>query len=240
MKKTVLFITALILASFTFISGACTGYYSYTDPGELVKQERTVSGFNAIEISGAFEVFLYQGNTESLVVEAGTNIIDKIITEVRGNTLQVHTEKGCCKNAGPMAIYLTFVDLKLMDISGACEMTNEGTLRLEDLEMELSGASEINFSMDLDKLEMDLSGASEIEFDGSCGQVYIDASGASEIKAFNFEVASMYIDASGASDCKVFVTDELQVDASGATSVRYKGNPKVTADKSGASSIKPY
>jgi hypothetical protein len=240
MRKTSLSLTAIVLVTISFVSGACIGNYTYIDPGDLVKEEREVSSFNSIEIGGAFEVILTQGDKEALFIEAGENIIDKILTEVSGNTLKVYTERGCCKNPGKMAIYLTFVDMELMDISGACELVNEGVLNLDYLEMDLSGASEISMNMDLEKLEMDLSGASEIDFEGSCGQVYIDASGASELDAFNFKVSSMFIDASGASDCKIYVTDELQIDASGATTVRYKGDPEISMSKSGVSSIKPY
>ena len=240
MRKKVLLITALFISSFAFMSGACVENYGYVNPGDLVKQERTVSDFNALEVGGAFEVYLAQGDNISLTVEAGENIIDKIITEVRGNTLKIRLEPGCCKNGGKMAIYLTFKELIRMNISSACELRIEGTLKLGELEMELSGASDIDLTMELEKLDLDLSGASEIVFAGSCDHVYMDASGASELKALDFKVGSMYIDASGASECRVYVTDELQVDASGATSVRYKGSPKVSSDQSGASSIKPY
>jgi hypothetical protein len=166
--------------------------------------------------------------------------MDKIITEMSGKTLRIYMERGCCKNPGKMAVYLTFVDLEFLDISGACELVNAGVLSLDNLEMDLSGASEITMNMELDKLEIDMSGASEIDFEGTCGQMYIDASGASELDAFNFRVTSMFLDASGASDCKVYVTEELQVDASGATSVRYKGNPRISLNESGVSSIRPY
>jgi hypothetical protein len=240
MRKASLSLTAIVLLSISFISGACIGNYTYVDPGDLVKEERAVSSFNSIEIGGAFEVILAQGNDESLVLEAGENIMDKIITEVTGKTLKIYTEKGCCRNPGRMAVYLTFVDLEFMGISGACELMNEGSISLDNLEMDLSGASEITMNMELDRLEMDLSGASEIDFEGSCGQVYIDASGASEMDALNFRVGSMFIDASGASDCKIYVTDELQVEASGATTVRYKGNPEVSSSESGVSTIKRY
>lgn len=240
MKKTIGFITILILTAFTFISGSCIGNYEYVDPGDLVKQDRPVSSFDALDIGGAFEIYLTQGSSESLVVEAGENVIDKIITEVQGKTLRITTEKGCCKNSGKMIIYVTFVDLNYTEISGACEMQNEGTLNLDKLKMEVSGAAEVDLNMELDKLELELSGASEYLLTGSCAEVYIDASGASEIEAKDFKVGTMTIDASGASDCKVYVTDELVVDASGATTVRYLGSPKVSVSKSGASSIKPY
>lgn len=241
MKRNVVLLICLMLVSTLFISGACTGNFGpmVSGGGDPVKQERAVSGFNALEVGGAFEVFLTQGPAESLTVEADSDIIDMVITEVRGNTLKIYTEKGCCKNVRKMAVYLTFTDLEYIDISGACELENEGSLKLDKLGMEVSGASEMTLRMELDKLDLNLSGASELYLEGTCGQFYLDASGASEIEADQFMVSNMTIDASGASDCRVHVTDELYIEASGATTVRYAGNPKLTTSSSGASTVKP-
>ena len=241
MKNSLKVLSCIVFVTITLKAVSCNADFSYRgNDGDIVKQQRDVSGFDALEISGAFEVHLNQGSSESLTVEAESDLIDKIVTEVQGKTLKIHTERNCCKNAKTMTIYLTFKDLSFMDISGACELSNEGSMKLEKLGMEVSGASEIHFNMDLDKLDLNLSGASELEMEGRCEEVSLESSGASEITAEDFEVNRMTIDASGASECRVNVSDQLSVDVSGATSVKYKGNPQVMASKSGASSIKPY
>ena len=99
MKSTITSLTVLEIAMMTLITGACTGNYHFRMNGEnLVRQERSVSGFNALEISGAIEVNLTQGNKESLVIEADSDYIDKIVTEVQGKTLKIYPERNCCKN----------------------------------------------------------------------------------------------------------------------------------------------
>ena len=52
--------------------------------GNVVKEERKVSSFNAIEVSGAFDVELVQGTAIAVTVEADDNLMDLIRTEVRG------------------------------------------------------------------------------------------------------------------------------------------------------------
>ncbi len=239
MKKYIAIIAVMMGVSVSCAMGAISTNSLYSFPGDPVKQDRSIQDFHALDVGGAFEVHLKQGSSESLVVEADADVVDKIITEVKDGVLKIYTEKGCCRNSGDMSIYLTFKELNSMEISGACDLENDGTLSFDKLKMEVSGASEIELKMSLDKLDLELSGASEIEFEGNCNDVYMDASGASEIDAEDFEVAKMIIDASGASEIKVFVTGELLIDGSGATSIRYKGSPKLTADKSGATSIKP-
>jgi hypothetical protein len=239
MKRYAATTSLLLLFSLVFTCGACDENFKSRGPqGELTKQDRAVSGFDAVDIGGAFEVIIKQGSQESLTVEAESGIIDKIKTEVSGHTLKIYTEKDCCWDTRNMAIYLTVKDIRYLEISGACELKSEGDIRLDNLEMEVSGASEITLNFALSKLDLNLSGASELSLSGSCDDVYMETSGASEIDAINFKAGSMTIDASGASDCKVNVTEDLKVDASGATSVRYTGSATVNSSTSGASSVK--
>jgi hypothetical protein len=239
MKKSAASALLLLLFSLILTCGACDeNFKNPASHGALTKQERTVPGFDAVDIGGAFEVLFRQGSQESLTVEAEAGIIDKVKTEVSGHTLKIYTDKDCCWDSEKISIYLTVKDIKYLEISGACELKSEGDIRLENLEMEVSGASEITLNFALAKLDLNLSGASELTLSGSCDDVYMETSGASEIDALNFKVGSMTIDASGASDCKVNVTEDLKVDASGATSVRYTGSATVNSSTSGASSIK--
>ena len=238
MKRIIPTVVLLLGIAVLIIGAACTENARRSGPsGDAVKQDRTVSAFDAVDIGGAFKVVIKQGSQEAVTVEADADIIEKIITEVNGHTLKIYTEKDCCWDAHEMTIYLTVKDLNYMEISGACELKTEGELRLDNLEMEVSGASEMNLNLALNKLDMNVSGASEMNLSGSCDNVYMETSGASELDALNFKVSSMTIDASGASDCKVNVVDKLQVEASGATSVRYTGSATVSSNTSGASSI---
>jgi len=50
--------------------------------GNVIRQERKVSSFNGIEVSGVFHVDLTQGTTNSVIVEADDNLMDIIRTEV--------------------------------------------------------------------------------------------------------------------------------------------------------------
>ncbi|MBU1012316.1 MAG: DUF2807 domain-containing protein [Bacteroidetes bacterium] len=207
--------------------------------GNVEKETRNISSFSAIDVSSAFEIYLTQGNSESLVIEADENIMEYIITEVRGGTLKIYV-KSNIRNVKTMKAYISFKMIDKIELSGACNIRGEGTYKFNDLEIGVSGASEINMNFTADKVYLDLSGASDIEFTGSADKLTVDVSGATKLYAQDFEVKECSIDASGASTIKVFATEELSVDASGASTVRYKGKPSVSLDSSGASSIRRY
>jgi hypothetical protein len=206
--------------------------------GELVQQERTVSSFDAIEAGGAFRIFLTQGDKQSVVVEAAQNIIDDIETRVQGNTLVISTRKNL-KDPGKMNIYITMKTVQELDISGACHLTSENRFKLDDLDVDCSGAAKIEFTLSAATLKMDISGASQVKLFGSASSLDIDVSGAAGLEAIELEAGSVTADISGAAKARINVTGDLSAEVSGAASLSYKGQPVLkSSDISGAGSLK--
>ncbi|MET0636257.1 MAG: head GIN domain-containing protein [Chitinophagaceae bacterium] len=206
-------------------------------------QSRDAKGFTSIKISSAFDVYISQGNEEALAVSASEkDYLEYIKTEVTGGTLRIWVDGGGMRkfNTGKMKLkaYISFKDLNKLDVSGACDIYIEGTLKLQDLKLVLSGASDLRGKMDMQKLDVDISGASDMTLSGTVGQLKIESSGASNFKGF--DLVSEYCDAkaSGASDIKITVNKELNVNASGASDIDYKGQGLIRDLKtSGASSV---
>jgi hypothetical protein len=224
----------------TLQSGCSYAFNGIKGNGNVVKQERQISSFNSLEVGGAFRVFLSQGDKVALTVEADENLLGVIKTNVIGNTLKISTTEDI-NNSEALNIYLTITDLKEMEISGACKLTCENKIKLNDLDMECSGASDVELKLAANNLELDFSGASQVDMFGSANEVNLDLSGASDLDAIELEAEKYTADISGASNAKINVKSELSVDVSGAASLKYKGEPKlIQTDVSGAGSLKKY
>jgi len=204
--------------------------------GNVVTRERKVSTFEQVDVSGAFTVYLKQGSSHGVTIEADENLHPIIITEVEGNTLKIYADEPIRK-AKKMAVYVNFPEISSLDISGACEIFSKSVLKGAKLKLDFSGASEAELQLDYQKLMIDGSGASEMELSGSVEEVRMELSGASDIDAEELKVIDMYLSTSGASDVDVNVTGMLEVHSSGASEVEYVGNPQLKVDKSGASSV---
>jgi hypothetical protein len=206
--------------------------------GNVVKQERKVSAFDAIDVSGAFDVYLSLGTTQSVIVEADDNLQPLIRTEVVGSTLKIDNKKPI-HDSKSMKVYITVTDLKKIELSGAVDLTTQNKLTLTDLEIEISGATDASLDLAVQKLEISSSGGSKMKLSGMANKVDIDVSGAVELHAFDLLAEIVSLDISGAGDADINVTKELSAEISGAGTVRYKGDPpKVDSNVSGAGSIK--
>ena len=120
---------SLVFGMLFLLTSSCTyAYKGIKGNGNVVKQERDVSSFSGIEVGGAFRVYLTQGSSEKLVVEADENLLEVIETEVKGSTLKIRTTEDI-RDSKELNIYITFKNLEEPDISGACQMTGENKFK---------------------------------------------------------------------------------------------------------------
>ncbi|MDO9512064.1 MAG: head GIN domain-containing protein [Bacteroidales bacterium] len=203
--------------------------------GNIIKENRNVSDFTKLEISGAFKVFMVQGTKPSLAVEADENLMERIITTVKGGRLDISSHNVSSYNK--MVIYLCVVDLDELDISGAVTVIGETELKFRSIHLDFSGASRMDADMIAEKINVDISGASKINLAGNCRTAEVDASGASKFLGTKFKVDNLSADVSGASFVEICVKDDMEVEVSGTGKLRYEGNPRVRQSTSGLGKI---
>ncbi|MDO6390711.1 head GIN domain-containing protein [Pontibacter sp. BT731] len=204
--------------------------------GEPVSQNRTVSGFKGIDVSGGFAVEVTQSGKEGVRIEAQENLLNSIKTEVKNGVLHIYTSDNISTSKGLKA-YVSIKELNMLDISGGVKVKGNSTFKSDAFKMDLSGGSNVTLALNTKKLTADMSGASKVMLTGRADEVRMDLSGASKVDAAELEASNVYLEASGASNVKVYAKKELSVNASGATKVAYKGDPSVSSNVSAAAKI---
>ena len=228
----------IVFAGVSCIAYACQQFGDVHGNGKVVKQTRVVSNFDGLEISGAFDVILRQGDPEEVIVEADENLLPLITTEVHGTILVIDNKKSI-NNHTTLKVYITFKDIKKIETSGAADILAETRLTLSELSLHTSGASSITMGLAVQKLGLDCSGACKLKLAGTAVDVDADFSGACNVFAFDLICENFKIDLSGAGKAQIHVTKKIDAEISGAGSVHYKGNPTmVNQSVSGAGAIK--
>ncbi|MEP7075730.1 MAG: head GIN domain-containing protein [Acidobacteriota bacterium] len=232
MKKIgiIIFIVALVagivlanMSSFGRLSSSFVNvslnFGAVSGSGNVVTQNRDVSNFKAIDVSGVFKVEAVAQKDFEVAVQADDNLMPFIKTEVRGDTLYIESEKRL-KSSGPIIIRIS-----------APEFTN----------VEASGATNISVKdLNSNELGLNSSGASKVLLQGLVNNLVVDVSGASNIDAGDLAAQTAKVDASGACSVSVNVSNHLDVDASGASKIFYSGTVKsenIVKSTSGASRV---
>jgi hypothetical protein len=206
--------------------------------GDIRTEERDVSDFHKVHLSGVGDLIITQGEKESLLIETDDNIIPLIETEVSAERLSIGFRRGY--NFVPTSdikFYLTVKELDEILLSGAGSIKCED-FDTEELEIEISGAGDIDFRLDADLVRVNSSGAGGIEMSGKVDRQEIDLSGAGKYDAEELESRECEITVSGAGSATVNVSQELDVDISGVGGVEYKGSPTVQQNIKGLGAIR--
>ncbi|GAC1438765.1 MAG: hypothetical protein NVSMB63_02980 [Sediminibacterium sp.] len=223
MKRVVL---TLVMGAGFLVVFSQAGKNLVHDPNASV---RKVNGFDGVEVSGAIDLYLSQGNEDAVAVSAGSEeVAGRMQTEIRGSTLHIYFDgKGLgWKNWGnnKMKAYVTFKNLRFIEASGACNVKATEPFKAHELFIQMSGASDFNGEVTASDLRLEASGASKISIAGSAGKAAIEVNGASEVKGYGLKTDMARMNASGASGIRITVNKEMSVSASGGSAIYYKGS----------------
>ena len=231
--------TLLILIAGLLVLGAQAQKTVIHDPNAEL---RPVKGYHGIEVSSAINLYLSQGDEETVAVSApDLQMRDRIKTEVVNGILKISLEgKRWSLGSTRLKAYVSFTTLDKLTASGASDIFVDGVITGDNLFIDLSGASDFKGAINVKEFQLDQSGASDAHITGAVsGTATIHSSGASNVKGYDLVIQNCEVHASGASDIRLTINKELSAEVSGASSVIYKGEGTIReSHATGASTVK--
>jgi len=186
--------------------------------GVLASESRDVSGFSQVRVDGSGDVVIDQTGTESVSVEAESNLLPLLETRVSNGVLHVGPKPNVnIHPTKPVRFLVTVKNLTGVGISGS------GSVRAT--------------AIDTDKLTADISGSGSATLAGRADDVVLRVSGSGSYDASRLQSRNVKVDISGSGDAEVNANNHLDASISGSGSVHYSGRPQVTQHVSGSGSI---
>jgi len=192
----------------------------------VVSRERPVDHFTGISVSSGIDVFLSQGSTPSVTVEADENLQDVIITEVRNDVLHVYTEFNII-GAERKRVYVTATEINSIKTSSAGDINGETPIVADVLKLSASSAGDIDLEIRAGEVDADISSSGDIILSGEADFLRADISSAGDLNAFNLMVRDADVSTSSAGDAEVNVREKLTARASSAGNITYTGDVSI-------------
>jgi hypothetical protein len=234
--KNILLLTVLSMA----------GHFSFAQAGKVINdknaEKRVVSTFHAIRISSGIDLYLSQAGEEAVAVSA-SNAEDRgrIRTEVEGGVLKIYMESNGFHwgNGGrKLKAYVSCRVLDGLNASGGSDVYMEDLIRVNKLDLALSGGSDLRGKVNVQDLSVVQSGGSDSYLSGTASRLSVHATGGSDFHGNELAADDCRIEASGGSDVHIVVNKELNVNATGGSDVYYSGSGLIReSHSSGSSSI---
>jgi len=229
----------LILTLAMLIVSACgmiPTYGSHT----IISENRSVSGFDRLELSGAGGVTIIQDGTEALSVETDDNVMQDVTSKVLGGTLSIGLDVPSMRSVIPsrLSLILHVKDLSGLSTSGSWKVM-AASFKAANLDIATSGSGKVTIqNLTADKLTVDISGSGQMDLAGLVNSQEVIISGSGIYQAGDLQAQHTQIKVSGSGNVTIWTNGDLQADLSGMGTIRYYGSPKVTYNESGVGSIK--
>ena len=211
--------------------------------GDVIREDRAVSGFDSVVIEYPADVTITRGSSESVSIQAQSDILPEIRTEVRSGVLYLSPPPGRIglhrPRNEPVRIDVTVTDLTSVDFSSAGRLSIRD-FSVDDLRVSASGAGEVDMvNLTAQRLDCVLSGAGSLQVSGSsaAGALKVNISGVGSFDGQDLRSGTADVEISGAGSATVWVTRQLTAQISGLGSVRYYGSPNVSKEISGLGGV---
>ena len=184
--------------------------------GNVITEERDVSGFNEIVVLGSGDVTVSVTGTESLTVEAEDNIMPLLTTEVRNGRLELGAKESFSATEG-VKYTITAAALNGIKISGSGDVDATG--------------------IDTESFRVEISGSGDVAAGGASTHLDVGISGSGRFDGEGVVAASGEVGVSGSGTAAVNVSDNLDASVSGSGAIEYIGDPAVDSSTSGSGTI---
>ncbi|MDC6367027.1 MULTISPECIES: head GIN domain-containing protein [Flavobacteriaceae] len=205
-------------------------------------EKRTIGDYDAIYISGWFDVDLVPGEEGTIELNGKEKYLKYISTEVNNGKLTVKWDKRY--NATPfyswskIQITIPVEDIEEVALSGSGSIIGKTTLKASKFATYLSGSGKIDLAVEATDLKSVLSGSGDAILNGTAKDFVAEVSGSGDIEAFDLEADKVTAIISGSADVKVHANESITARISGSGDVRYIGRArKINSKVSGSGSV---
>lgn len=194
--------------------------------GKLVTRTVDVKSFDALKASGVYDLKLSQGTSESVRIEADENLQELFHVRNDGSKLIIEMDK--LKNTklnskNRMRVYVTFKNLKNMELSTVGNVSSEKRLSFDDLEFRNSNVGNVDLELTANKINVQNRNVGNVELSGKAQDAVFTNRGVGNFKAGDFVVQTVEIENSGIGSAEVNAEKGLKVNDNMMGKVKNKG-----------------
>ncbi len=232
-----LFKAALGLTILMLLVSACSIIPTFGSRN-VISENRTVSGFTRVDVSGGGSLDVLQDGTEALTVETDDNMLQYVTSDVRSGTLYLGLDSSM-RSLVPSHLHFTLhvKDLVGITTSGSWDVVS-AALETSNLDIVISGSGSVRVdSLTVGKLTATISGSGKLDLAGKAASQSIQISGSGKVLEGDLDTQDTSVNISGSGNVTVWATGTLSAHVSGSGDVSYYGSPQISFDKSGSGSL---
>ena len=238
MKNTSYRFIGILFIATIFTSCGLDIFNGVVGNSNVVITERTIKAdFSGIKVSTGIDLFIRQGSTNAITVEADENLHDLIITEVKEGILKTYTDKNIWKSKA-RKVYVTIENLTLLKASSGSNVKSESVINTNEIYIDASSGASIDIEVVAKSAVTEASSGSDVKIKGTTINHTARASSGSSINAYKLKSTNANASASSGASINIYASKNMDAKASSGGVIDYTGNPtKISKEASSGGSI---
>ena len=205
-------------------------------------EDRHLTGFHAVNVSGSFDVIITQGSTESVKVEAPADVIREVLTEVKGGTLNIHNKDhvswGNIFGNKKVVVYVSIREVTGVSLTGSGDVSFKGGINANNLRIQLTGSGDLGGKVNTKYLEGSVTGSGDVKLSGHADDQRVSVTGSGDYTAGDLTTTNTIVSVGGSGDASVNASESIKASVTGSGDIHYSGHPKnVAKSKTGSGDI---
>ena len=228
MKKSI-FIIAVMLLGVSTMNAQWFGGKTIKGNGKMTTENRYTSNYEGVSLVGSMDVELVAGKEGQLKIEAESNLIEYITTNVENGKLKISVEKGVSldpSNNKKIKVTVPFEEIEEVSLTGSGDIWNKDQIKSEYLKVNMTGSGDIKLDILAKEVKSGITGSGDISLSGKTNSLDCAVTGSGDFKAFNLSAENVEATISGSGDIEVSASKSLEAKVSGSGDIVYKGNPE--------------
>lgn len=226
MNKSILLIVALMFA--TVSHAQWWGGKKVKGNGNMTTETRNTGDYDGVKCAGSMDYILVAGTEGKIKLEGESNLLEYIITEIKGNDLIIKVEKGV--NLSPswnktIKVTIPFKDISIVSLAGSGDLWSEDKITASNFNVSLAGSGDMTLNIEATSVEGSLAGSGDITLKGNTNDLSLRLAGSGDIHAFGLQANHTEASIAGSGDIEVVSNQSLKARVSGSGDIEYKGNP---------------
>ncbi len=228
MKKLIFILTVLFFSTNTVFAQWWSSSERISGNKEMVKQTRSISDYDQVSVTGMMEVQLVAGKEGRIDIEAESNLLELIETEVSGGHLKISVKKGYNlqpSNNHPIRLVVPFESIYAVTLTGSGNISNRDEIREKDFDITVTGSGNVNLSLVSQNLEGSITGSGDVILRGNTENFKVKVTGSGDFLAYDLQANNIDASVLGSGDIEISPGNELNAKIAGSGDIKYRGNP---------------
>ncbi len=201
----------------------------FKSTGEMVKEERSQGGFHTIELESNINLIITQDTFNRLEVEAGSHLINGIITEVSDSVLKIRNENRCNMVRSykkPVNVYVSMPKVQELIHRGSGKISCTNTITGKEVKTGSWSSGDIELTLNVTSAIFSLNvNSGDITAKGFAGESYVYSAGNGFVNNAELETGYTFLHTKSTGECFIYVTKEFYPAIDWTGNVYYTGSP---------------